>query len=72
MKAINQVNPDLIQYCAKCLSLFVYVCQEYQDHHSEEDDGDLYEKIANTERDEKLVGGTDKRRGTLTVKQNHV
>ncbi|XP_026171478.1 rho GTPase-activating protein 12 [Mastacembelus armatus] len=26
---------------------------EYQDHHSEEEDGDLYEKIPNTERDDK-------------------
>ncbi|TNN84842.1 Rho GTPase-activating protein 27 [Liparis tanakae] len=32
---------------------------EYLDHHSEEDDGDIYEKIANTERDEKVP---DKRR----------
>lgn len=33
--------------------------QEYLDHHSEEDDGDIYEKIANTEQDEKVP---DKRR----------
>lgn len=32
---------------------------EYLDHHSEEDDGDIYEKIANTEQDEKVP---DKRR----------
>lgn len=38
------------------------VHQEYQDHHSEEEDGDLYEKIGNTERDEKSAGGVDKRR----------
>ncbi|XP_068439517.1 rho GTPase-activating protein 27 [Clinocottus analis] len=30
---------------------------EYLDHHSEEDDGDIYEKIANTERDDKVAGG---------------
>ncbi|XP_029383642.1 rho GTPase-activating protein 27 isoform X3 [Echeneis naucrates] len=35
---------------------------EYQDHHSEEDDGDLYEKIAHVERDDRTAGGTDKRR----------
>ncbi|XP_070782610.1 rho GTPase-activating protein 27-like [Enoplosus armatus] len=37
---------------------------EYQDHHSEEDDGDLYEKIPSTERDDKLGGGVDKRRSS--------
>uniref|UniRef100_UPI0037E81286 rho GTPase-activating protein 15 isoform X2 n=1 Tax=Semicossyphus pulcher TaxID=241346 RepID=UPI0037E81286 len=35
---------------------------EYQDHHSEEDDSDLYEKIASTEREDKVAGGIDKRR----------
>ncbi|XP_042363634.1 rho GTPase-activating protein 27 isoform X1 [Plectropomus leopardus] len=37
---------------------------EYQDHHSEEEDGDLYEKIATTERDEKSGGGIDRRRSS--------
>ncbi|KAM7370563.1 hypothetical protein PAMP_010098 [Pampus punctatissimus] len=37
---------------------------EYQDHHSEEEDGDLYEKIANIERDEKSGGSIDKRRAS--------
>ncbi|XP_054860723.1 rho GTPase-activating protein 27 isoform X1 [Amphiprion ocellaris] len=39
---------------------------EYQDvhHHSDEEDGDLYEKIGNTERDDKLGGGMDKRRSS--------
>lgn len=37
-------------------------CQEYQDHHSEEEDADLYEKIGIAERDDKLGGGVDKRR----------
>lgn len=40
-------------------------CQEYQDHHSEEEDGDLYEKIPNMERDDKPGGGIDKRRRKL-------
>ncbi|KAM7381320.1 hypothetical protein PAMA_012259 [Pampus argenteus] len=40
---------------------------EYQDHHSEEDDGDLYEKIANIERDEKSGGSVDKRRASKTT-----
>ncbi|XP_040922796.1 rho GTPase-activating protein 15 isoform X2 [Toxotes jaculatrix] len=35
---------------------------EYQDHHSEEEDGDLYEKIA--ERDDRSAGGIDKRRSS--------
>ncbi|XP_041672206.1 rho GTPase-activating protein 15 isoform X2 [Cheilinus undulatus] len=35
---------------------------EYQDHHSDEEDSDLYEKIAITERDDKVTGGIDKRR----------
>ncbi|XP_070707625.1 rho GTPase-activating protein 27 [Pempheris klunzingeri] len=35
---------------------------EYQDHHSDEDDGDVYEKIASTEREDKVGGGVDKRR----------
>ncbi|XP_051795701.1 rho GTPase-activating protein 27 isoform X3 [Acanthochromis polyacanthus] len=39
---------------------------EYQDvhHHSDEEDGDLYEKIGNTERDDKLGAGMDKRRSS--------
>ncbi|KAF1373620.1 hypothetical protein PFLUV_G00240810 [Perca fluviatilis] len=38
---------------------------EYQDHHSEEEDGDLYEKIGNTEKvDEKFGGGIEKRRSS--------
>ncbi|KAM4524357.1 rho GTPase-activating protein 27 isoform 1-T2 [Odontesthes bonariensis] len=37
---------------------------EYHDHHSEEEDGDLYEKIGNPERDDKLGGGFDKRKST--------
>ncbi|XP_023263535.1 rho GTPase-activating protein 15-like isoform X1 [Seriola lalandi dorsalis] len=40
------------------------VYQEYQDHHSEEEDGDLYEKIPNTERDDRSAGGIDKRRSS--------
>ncbi|XP_033963403.1 rho GTPase-activating protein 27-like isoform X2 [Pseudochaenichthys georgianus] len=41
---------------------------EYQDHHSEDEDGDLYEKIGGTERDDKLGGGIDKRRPSkLTI-----
>ncbi|KAF3853870.1 hypothetical protein F7725_014558 [Dissostichus mawsoni] len=35
---------------------------EYQDHHSEDEERDLYEKIGGTERDDKLGGGIDKRR----------
>lgn len=52
---------NLVQHC-----LFYSPCvrlqQEYQDHHSEEEDGDLYEKIAGTEpaRDDNKF--TDKRR----------
>ncbi|KAM6896965.1 rho GTPase-activating protein 27 [Xenentodon cancila] len=34
---------------------------EYQEHPSDEDDGDLYEKIGSTEREDKLGGGSDKR-----------
>uniref|UniRef100_A0A4W6CYR3 Rho GTPase activating protein 27 n=1 Tax=Lates calcarifer TaxID=8187 RepID=A0A4W6CYR3_LATCA len=37
---------------------------EYQDHHSDDEDGDLYEKIPNTERDDKTGGGADKRRSS--------
>ncbi|XP_072229332.1 rho GTPase-activating protein 27 [Leuresthes tenuis] len=37
---------------------------EYQDHHSEEEDRDLYEKIGNPERDDKLGGGVEKRKST--------
>ncbi|XP_059180948.1 rho GTPase-activating protein 27 isoform X2 [Centropristis striata] len=37
---------------------------EYQDHHSEDEDSDLYEKIATTERDEKAGGNIDKRRSS--------
>lgn len=37
---------------------------EYQDHHSEDEDGDIYEKIPNTERDDKLVVGSEKRRAS--------
>ncbi|XP_008285757.1 rho GTPase-activating protein 15 isoform X2 [Stegastes partitus] len=39
---------------------------EYQDihHHSDEEDGDLYEKISHAERDDKLGGGMDKRRSS--------
>ncbi|XP_034715868.1 rho GTPase-activating protein 27 isoform X2 [Etheostoma cragini] len=37
---------------------------EYQDHHSEDEDGDLYEKIGSIERDEKFGGGIDKRRSS--------
>ncbi|XP_068161652.1 rho GTPase-activating protein 27 isoform X2 [Antennarius striatus] len=37
---------------------------EFQDHHSEEEDGDLYEKIPNTDapKEEKLGGGSEKAR----------
>ncbi|KAM9716431.1 rho GTPase-activating protein 27 isoform 1-T1 [Menidia menidia] len=35
---------------------------EYQDHHSEEEEGNLYEKIGNSEREEKPVDGIDKRK----------
>lgn len=38
---------------------------EYQEHHSEEDDGDLYEKIPNI--DEKAGGGIDKRKSRASV-----
>lgn len=34
------------QHCAMHLFDDDDVLQEYQDHHSEEEDGDLYEKIA--------------------------
>ncbi|KAI3365510.1 hypothetical protein L3Q82_010598, partial [Scortum barcoo] len=37
---------------------------EYQEHQSEEEDTDLYEKIPNTERDDKAGGGMDKRRSS--------
>ncbi|XP_061565244.1 rho GTPase-activating protein 27 [Cololabis saira] len=38
---------------------------EYQEHPSDEDDGDLYEKIGNTEREDKLLDKLgDKRRST--------
>ncbi|KAM9837746.1 rho GTPase-activating protein 27 isoform 1-T2 [Aulostomus maculatus] len=37
---------------------------EYQDHHSEEEDGDFYEKIPSTERDEKPGGGIERRRSS--------
>ncbi|KAK2820647.1 hypothetical protein Q5P01_023606 [Channa striata] len=39
---------------------------EYQDHHSEEEDGDLYEKIPNSERDDK-PSSIDKRRPSRQV-----
>ncbi|XP_054898766.1 rho GTPase-activating protein 27-like isoform X3 [Poeciliopsis prolifica] len=35
---------------------------DYQEHHSEEEDGDLYEKIGNADRDEKPGAAVDKRR----------
>lgn len=38
------------------------VHQEYQDHHSDEEEGELYEKIADAARDDKFGGGVDKRR----------
>ncbi|KAG7227703.1 hypothetical protein INR49_029465 [Caranx melampygus] len=41
---------------------------EYQDHHSEEEDGDLYEKIRE-ERDDRAGGGTEKRK-PAAVKTN--
>ncbi|XP_038591788.1 rho GTPase-activating protein 27 isoform X1 [Micropterus salmoides] len=37
---------------------------EYQDHHSEEEDENLYEKITCTERDDKFGGSVDKRRSS--------
>nr|XP_020472224.1 rho GTPase-activating protein 27-like isoform X1 [Monopterus albus] len=37
---------------------------EYQDHHSEEEDGDLYEKIPNIEREDKPGGSAERRRST--------
>lgn len=40
--------------------LIVCVYQEYQEHHSEEEDADIYEKIPNT--DEKVGGAADKRK----------
>lgn len=40
--------------------LIVCVYQEYQEHHSEEEDADIYEKIPNT--DEKVGGAVDKRK----------
>lgn len=47
--------------------VFVGALQEYQDHPSDEDDGDLYEKIGCTDaaRDERFGSGLDKRRGRL-------
>ncbi|XP_043958954.1 rho GTPase-activating protein 27 isoform X3 [Gambusia affinis] len=35
---------------------------DYQEHHSEEEDGDLYEKIGNADKDEKPGAAVDKRR----------
>ncbi|CAK6956856.1 rho GTPase-activating protein 27 isoform X1 [Scomber scombrus] len=41
---------------------------EYQDHHSGEEENDLYEKIVHTEREEKAAGGSfDKRRASKPV-----
>ncbi|XP_047464544.1 rho GTPase-activating protein 12 isoform X2 [Mugil cephalus] len=40
---------------------------EYQDHHSEEEDGDLYEKIGNVEREDKPGPGAEKRRASKPV-----
>ncbi|XP_070846467.1 rho GTPase-activating protein 27 [Chaetodon trifascialis] len=37
---------------------------EYQDHHSDEDDADVYEKIPDAARDDKFGGGVDKRRSS--------
>lgn len=51
--------------CAVDISVCMSAHQEYQDHHSEEEDTDLYEKIACTERDDKAGGGMDKRRRKL-------
>uniref|UniRef100_A0A665WC83 Rho GTPase activating protein 27 n=1 Tax=Echeneis naucrates TaxID=173247 RepID=A0A665WC83_ECHNA len=39
------------------------------DHHSEEDDGDLYEKIAHVERDDRTAGGTDNSAGDADQKR---
>lgn len=43
----------------------VCICQEYQDHHSGEEDNHLYEKIAHTEREEKPGVNFEKRRGKV-------
>lgn len=45
----------------------MFVHQEYQDHHSEEEDSDLYEKIGSTDvaRDDKFGSTVDKRRREL-------
>ncbi|XP_071757976.2 rho GTPase-activating protein 27 [Centroberyx gerrardi] len=37
---------------------------EYQDHHSEEEDGDFTEKLSSTERDDKSGAAMDKRRAS--------
>lgn len=39
--------------------------QDYQEHHSEDEDGDLYEKIANVELEDRPGGGIDKPAGGI-------
>lgn len=47
--------------------VFIGALQEYQDHPSDEEDGDLYDKIGCTDaaRDERFGSGPDKRRCRL-------
>ncbi|XP_074519737.1 rho GTPase-activating protein 27 [Halichoeres trimaculatus] len=44
---------------------------EYQDHHSDEEDGDLYEKISAPEREEQVAGGIDRRRSSTKPSVQH-
>ncbi|XP_056152800.1 rho GTPase-activating protein 15 [Lampris incognitus] len=39
---------------------------EYQDHHSEEEDGDICERSQSTDRDDRSIGTLDKQRGSRT------
>lgn len=47
--------------------VFIGALQEYQDHPSDEEDGDLYDKIGCTDaaRDDRFGSGPDKRRCRL-------
>lgn len=56
----------------KCDEMFTLIgafsaLQEYQDHPSDEEDGDLYDKIGSTDaaRDDRFGSGPDKRRCRL-------
>lgn len=49
--------------CGTCVIRWLCVClQEYQDHHSEDEDGDLYEKPLEMAREDRVGGVVDKRR----------